>query len=433
LDAQAERLSAAERDVITRLGIEREPVSVAELSADMAPRVGRSTVIEAIENLRRRSLVERGELGATFTLQSMMLEYVTDRLVESVVDEIMRDEPDILVEQPLIKAQAKDYVRQMQERLIGTPILQRLNAVHAEARVEPRLLALLDRWRDRPEAEQGYGPGNVINLLRLLRGDLRRLNLSRLAVRQAYLQEVEAQDATLAGSHLTEVVLADALADPTAVDMSAHGDWLAAGTTTGEVRLWSAADRALLLSAQGHSGAVWGISLSGDGRLVASGGVDGMIKLWSLAGVRDPQDAILEMQTAAPGGGPVAAWAGHAGEVRGVALSHDGALLASCGGVGLVKLWSLTGLAERAGMLGMQAEAPSGRLLAELYGHTGTVLGLALAPDGRSVASGGLDETVRLWEVPSGRLLAELHGHTGLVLGLAFSSDRRKARIVDRP
>src|SRR5260370_405201 len=50
-------------------------------------------------------------------------------------------------------------------------------------------LALLEGWRNRPEAEQSYGPGNVVNLLRLQRGDLRGLNLAHLALPQAYLAE----------------------------------------------------------------------------------------------------------------------------------------------------------------------------------------------------------------------------------------------------
>src|SRR5262245_13447273 len=117
---------------MARLAVEREPISLAELANDMAPRGNRSTVVEAIETLRRRSLLERSERGAThapqpprgsaFTLQSMVLEYMTDRLVETVADEIGRGEASAIVEQPLIKAQAKDYVRQAQERLIGGPL-----------------------------------------------------------------------------------------------------------------------------------------------------------------------------------------------------------------------------------------------------------------------------------------------------------------------
>ena len=55
---------------------------------------------------------------AAFTLQSVVLEDVTDRLVDEVGDEIARGQPLQLVERPLMKAQAKDYVRQTQERLM---------------------------------------------------------------------------------------------------------------------------------------------------------------------------------------------------------------------------------------------------------------------------------------------------------------------------
>ena len=88
--------------------------------------------------------------GVAFTLQSVVLEYVTDRLVEEVADEITRGQPDLLIERPLIRAQAKDYLRQTQERLIGEPILLRLQAASGPAAIEQRLQSLLDGWRDRP-------------------------------------------------------------------------------------------------------------------------------------------------------------------------------------------------------------------------------------------------------------------------------------------
>src|SRR6266487_2870763 len=50
--------------------------------------------------------------------------------------------------------------------------------------------------RGQDTAAQGYGPANLVALLRLLRGDLRGLDLSHLALRGAYLQGVEMQDST---------------------------------------------------------------------------------------------------------------------------------------------------------------------------------------------------------------------------------------------
>src|SRR5438128_12462352 len=75
-----------------------------------------------------------------------------------VSDEIERGQPVQLVDQPLIKAQAKDYVRQTQERLIGEPVLRHLTAATGQDGAELRLLTLLENWRNSPEAEQGYRP-----------------------------------------------------------------------------------------------------------------------------------------------------------------------------------------------------------------------------------------------------------------------------------
>src|SRR6266851_10232421 len=389
---QIERSSALEQEVLRVLAAERQPVTLAELLAALGPRAGRGTLLEAVAALRRRSLVERAETtGRTaFTLQSVVLEYVTDRLVEEVGDEIARGQPVRLVDQPLIKAQAKDYVRNTQERLIGEPILQHLDIKSGHGTTEQRLRALLDGWRYRPEAEQGYGPGNVVNLLRLARGDLRSVDLTHLALRQAYLAEVEAQDASLAGAHLSQAVLAESFNYPISVALSSDGTSLVAGTAAGEVWLWRVADRRPQLAIQAHTGPVYAVTVSADLQLLASGGLDGKVRLWEV-----------------PGGRLLATLHGHIGTVWGVSLSADGGLLASGGMDGTVRLWAV----------------PGGQPLATLEGHTGTVCGVALSADGRLLASGGFDGTVRLWETQAGQLLTMLQGHTGGVRSVALSAD----------
>jgi WD40 repeat protein/predicted ATPase/transcriptional regulator with XRE-family HTH domain/Tfp pilus assembly protein PilF len=392
LDEQVDRLSTLERTLLSWMAIECEPVGVAVLATDLGPGVPRGDVVEAVEALRRRSLLEQST-GGTFTLQQAVLEHTTTRLVARVCEEVLTGEPALLVRQPLLKAQATDDVRRSQERLLCTPLLELLTTRCGDAAtLEQLLLALLEAWRRRPAGEQGYGPGNIVNLLRLLRGDLRGLDLSRLAIRHAYLQGVAAQDASMAGTHLAEAVLNEAFTYPTSVALSGDGAVLIAGTSTGEVCLWRAADRTLLLIMQGHTGLVQGVALSGDGHLVASASYDGTVNLWE-----------------APSGQLLATLQGHTGGVLDVALSGDGHLVASAGYDGTVRLW----------------EAESGRSLATLQGHTGGVRGVALSGDGHLVASAGFDGTVRLWEAASGRLRATLEGHTGGVQGVALSRDGR--------
>ena len=56
-------------------------------------------------------------------------------------------------------------------------------------------------------------------------------------------------------------------------------------------------------------------------------------------------------------------------------------------------------------------EGTSGRLLATLEGHTGPVYGVALSADGRLLATGSVDGTIRLWNPSGGACLRILRSH----------------------
>jgi transcriptional regulator with XRE-family HTH domain len=71
---QFARLSAVEQRVLLWLAILRQPVSLEELLRVLGTPLPRATVLEAVEALRRRSLIERGQHPGNFTLQSVVLE-----------------------------------------------------------------------------------------------------------------------------------------------------------------------------------------------------------------------------------------------------------------------------------------------------------------------------------------------------------------------
>src|SRR5207244_9804066 len=139
----------------------------------------------------------------------------------------------------------KDYVRQTQVRLLVHPLVERLRSeLGADAPVEAHLLRLLEQFRAEDEALQGYGPANVISLLKELRGHLRGLDLSRLSIVGAYLQGVELQDATLSGALMRECVFTENFDSITAVAISRSGQYWAAASQRGEVRVWRGEEEA---------------------------------------------------------------------------------------------------------------------------------------------------------------------------------------------
>ena len=115
LDEQYARISALEQSALLWLAILREPVNLQELLAVLGVPLPRPKVLEAIDGLHRRSLIERGQLQGSFTLQSVVQEYATALLIAEAADEIKHGQLVRLIELGLELATVKEYVRQTQQ------------------------------------------------------------------------------------------------------------------------------------------------------------------------------------------------------------------------------------------------------------------------------------------------------------------------------
>jgi WD40 repeat protein len=81
--------------------------------------------------------------------------------------------------------------------------------------------------------------------------------------------------------------------------------------------------------------------------------------------------------------------------------------------------------AERVGDCAIRVRDGKGKELHQLEGHQGAVQALVFSPDHKMLASGGDDQSVRLWDITSGKQLHKLTGHDKGIRLLAFSPDGR--------
>jgi hypothetical protein len=96
--------------------------------------------------------------------------------------------------------------------------------------------------------------------------------------------------------------------------------------------------------------------------------------------------------------------------VTGMAVSPDGKLLATAGVDGTARLWDPAG----------------GKELRVLKGHEGRVTAVAFARGGAVLVTGAADGIVRLWDASTGELLKQLRAHAGQIRALAVSGDGRR-------
>ncbi len=464
LDEQFARLSPLEQSVLCWLAIMREPVTLDDLSGLLVTPLPRVQLLEAVDAGYRRSLIERGKRPGSFMLQAVVQEYVTLVLIAESGREIQQHQFHRLIEYGLSQAHAKEYVRQAQERLLLSPLLTDLQSTYRRRdEMEEQLLGLLDQLRQENDSAQGYGPANLIALLRLLRGNLNGLDLSMLSIHGAYLQSIEMQEASLSGTLMHDSVLTEAVNANGPVAISFDGTLWAAGSMQGKVRIWDGVrSQTLQLIWQAHTDMVQALAFSPDGRTLVSGSLDGTVKLWDsewLILTRGARDRVGARHD--PYGGlphedrPRLLWTGWQSNPRSLAFSPDGSLLASCGQEATVLLWDpqsgrhLQTLAHP-GPVATIAWSPDGYLLASggFFGEiwlwerrktlpnalilslqtswvTSQTMGLAFAPNGRTLASANADRTINLWEVESGRLLRTLPGQTNWINRVVWSPDGR--------
>lgn len=302
------------------------------------------------------------------------------------------------------------------------PMLELADSCH-------KLREVLQATREKTVDEVGYVGGNAATLLvKSDRAALEGLDLSRAVILGADFSGASLRHINLVGANLTDCFFTKILGSFSSVVFSPDDKLLATGDSDGVVRLWEVTTGKERLILTEHTSWVYSIKFTARGTRLITGSDDKTIKIWDLNTGKCLKTLVQSNGVYAIAIDPVKAklasvsyekillWDLHNGKCLKTFLEHtdwvysvsfgpEGKKLASGSIDGTVKLW----------------DTHTGKCLDnKCLKNTDMIWSVALNPSGKILASGGNNQIIKLWNIQTNESMRTLYGHTNRVRSLNF-------------
>jgi WD40 repeat protein len=291
LTAQLARLATEEKLLIYYLAIQREPVSIESMYQHFAPLNLDRSLPTTVDSLIKRSIVQmigsndlsskKSSKNKRYTLQNVILEFTTDRLLEELSLELQLPKNQLFFFNHLAlhPTTSPEYIRNIQQRLLLEPLGRKLTRQHGAKAIE-HLHSLIPCTRNL--APLGYASGNLLNLAHQLQADFTDWDLTNLYIAEVNFQEMLLRQVDFRGTTFDRCRFAQGLGTIIGLSFSADGRYLAASDTRFQIKVWEVATNREIAMLIGHQSWVWDVQFSHDSKYLISGSSDETIRIWDI-------------------------------------------------------------------------------------------------------------------------------------------------------
>lgn len=381
------RSSEIEKIILFWLAIERDSMTASSIFDKIVGFPDKDRC--SIQNLQNRCLIEKSmaeEQENSYYLQGVILEYLSNCIINKFIDEIYQCKPFYINQIALIDTNSKEYIIDSQKRIFINSIIKKF----IESYGEPFLKKSLKNIISEIDTKRSYAAGNVINILSQIDALIIDYDFMSKYIINADLRSVKLKDVNFNNSYFENTLLRNTFGALVDVRFSSNDEYIIGGGTAFNLNLWQADNLKLKYEIKEHTD--WIRSVDSNSKYIASSSNDEKVFIYNI--YNGELKRIRESSV-------------HKNRVRKIRFSPISESLIFCADDdGLIYRWDFI-------------ESEPQLFSKEEDRHKKPIWDFIFVNNGENIVSVSDDMTIKIWDI-EGKVLQTLYTHTDGIKSIAY-------------